>query len=266
MPLSVGVAERVAAERCYDLLMRVSQEELRRAWDSARGDADLKQRACVVILVADRMPTDGSEATYYRPGGPDRPHDHLKELVLRRTHPDVLNRYEWRHRVVIWAEIPGAPPEILGPLLRHELEHARQWQQYGRVFVELNTELREAHASAGVPGGYERMPAERAANLAAAAYAALHLAPETIAEICRLPAYRQFVDQGAEPLEGDVLTLTARQLLELAGATPAGLSPDQWEADLQSQAAAMRSWASRVLLDENDDQMPDLVVTQPYPG
>src|SRR3954447_27028139 len=117
---------------------------LRRAWDRARENAGLDARGCVVYLVKARMPQGAAEAGYYRPGGPDGPHDQLMQSVLRRVPPEMLEQYEYRHRVAIWSEIPGAPYALLDPLLRHELEHAAQYQRHGRPYSDFDGYLRDA--------------------------------------------------------------------------------------------------------------------------
>ncbi len=42
------------------------------------------------------------------------------------------------HRLAIWNELPGIPEVAIGPMLRHELEHARRWERSGTSFFEAD--------------------------------------------------------------------------------------------------------------------------------
>lgn len=208
------------------------------------------------------MPKGLAEAGYFRPGSPDGPHDLLTPTILRRIPPDLLDRYAGRHRVALWAQIPRAPFALLGPLLRHELEHAAQWQRYGRPFINLNDELREAWEVETRPGRYRQLPSERAANLAAAKYASNYLPPVTIARLRRSRRYRQFVDQSAVPLEDDVLALTVGALRAAVVDTESPAAEPGADA-IQHLEEAARSWPSDALERMRDDQL-DMVVTRPF--
>jgi hypothetical protein len=188
--------------------MRIGRKALRHTWDRARDDAGLDRRDCVIFLVKARMPHGRAEAGYYRPGGPDVPHDWLLPSILRRVPPETLERYENRHRVAIWSQIPSAPYALLGPLLRHELEHAAQYQRHGRSYSDLDGHLRELwEARSADSDRYLRLPSEREANLASARYAAACLDERRLRRLRRVRRYRHLVDNGAPALEADSLSL-----------------------------------------------------------
>src|SRR5215210_5849056 len=192
--------------------MRVGRKSLRCAWDSARDHAGLDRRDCVVFFVKARMPDGRAEASYYRPGRPDMPHEWLIPSILRLVPPDVLERYESRHRVAIWAEIPRAPYSLLDPLIRHELEHAVQWQHHGRAYTDLDGFLRELWDARANTERYLSLPSEREANLASAAYAGEVLDEERLGRLRRKSRYRHLVDFQAPARETDALTLMVEAL------------------------------------------------------
>jgi hypothetical protein len=245
--------------------MRVGKKALRRAWDRAREDAGLDRRDCVVFLVKARMPRGAAEAGYYRPGGPDAPHDQLIPSILRRVPPDILERYENRHRVAIWAAVPRAPFGLLEPLLRHELEHAAQWQRHGRPYSDLDDYVREAWDVRKHADRYLHLPSEREANLAAAAYAHAHLEHEHLRRLHRRRRYRQLVDRAAPALESDSLSLMVAALREARERFLPQCDPEERERELRSLEQHARDWPSDLLEGLRDEEPDDLVVvTHPY--
>jgi hypothetical protein len=234
--------------------MRIGHKELRNAWDRARDDAGLDRRDCVVFLVKARMPHGRAEAGYYRPGGPDMPHDWLSPSVIRHVPPETLARYEHRHRVATWSEIPGAPYALLDPLLRHELEHAAQWQRHGRSFIDLDGHLRDVWGTDANPERYLRLPAEREAN---------H--ERLLRRLRRRRRYRQVVDHEAPSLESDSLSLMVQALREAGDQFLPQLNVEQRKSELQSLEQNARNWPAD-MLDGLRDSEPDdvVVVTHPY--
>jgi hypothetical protein len=245
--------------------MRIGRKELRNAWDRARDDAGLDRRDCVIFLVKARMPRGRAEAGYYRPGGPDGPHDWLSPSVIRHVPPETLERYEHRHRVAIWSEIPGAPYALVDPLLRHELEHAAQWQRHGRSFSDLDGYLRDVLDARSDFQRYLRLPSEREANLAAATYAVLLLDDRRLRRLRRSRRYRQVVDHEAPPLESDSLSLMVKALREAGDQFLPQLNIEQRRSELQSLEQNARNWPPDVLDGLRDSEPDDVVVVaHPY--
>jgi hypothetical protein len=245
--------------------MRIGRKLLHAAWEHARDDAQLDYRDCVVFLVKAPMPHGKAEAGYYRPGGPDVPHDWLLPSVLRRVPPETLERYENRHRVAIWSEIPGAPYALLGPLLRHELEHAAQWQRHGRPFIDLDGHLRDVwntHANSDL---YLRLPPEREANLAAAVYADVLLDERRVRRLRRSRRYRHLVDNDAQPLEDDSLSLMVEALRDAGDQFLPNSGTDERNEELQRLEQNARDWPQDSLDALRDSEPVDLVVVaHPY--
>lgn len=244
--------------------MRIGRTLLRVAWDSARDDAGLDRRDCAIILVKARMRSGAAEAAYYRPGRSDGPHDELVPSVLRSVPPDVLERYESRHRVAIWSDIPGAPYVLLDPLLRHELEHAAQYQRHGRPYSDLDGHLRdvlEAHAN---PARYLQLPSEREANLAATSYASARLDEVHVRRLRRVRRYRQLVDRDATSLESDSLSLMVQALREVGDRFLPQFDAKRRQEELRNLEENARDWPQDLLEGLRDSESEDLVVTKPY--
>jgi hypothetical protein len=211
------------------------------------------------------MPQGKAEAGYYRPGAPDVPHDWLGPSIVRRVPPETLACYENRHRVAIWSEIPGAPYALLGPLLRHELEHAAQWQRHGRPYSDLDGILRGIRNADANSGRYLRLPPEREANLAAAAYADASLDERHLRRLRRGRRYRHLVDQDARPLENDSLSLIVEALRDAGDEFLPQFDADERKAELDRLERNAREWPED-LLDGLRDSVPEdlVVVTHPY--
>jgi hypothetical protein len=211
------------------------------------------------------MPRGLAEAGYYRPGGPDVPHDWLTPSILRRVPPETLEQYENRHRVAIWSEIPRAPYALLGPLLRHELEHAAQWQRCGRSYIDLDGHLREVWNARSKSERYLRLPSEREANLASAKYADTCLDERHMRRLRRSRRYRHLVDDEAPGLESDSLSLMVKALRDAGDQFLPQFDADQREEELQRLKQSGRDWPPDLLDGVRDSEADDLVVvTRPY--
>jgi hypothetical protein len=116
-----------------------------------------------------------------------------------------------RHRVGVWAE--GKSRAVVGALLRHELEHVRQWQrlrarQDALYTIAKDLLWRKAGNLDGCQGGLiNTIPAEDDCNAAAAIYVREHH-KDAVAEICRSDDFRHLACSlvGPQPIE----TLPAR--------------------------------------------------------
>jgi hypothetical protein len=243
--------------------MRVGRKSLRRAWDIARQDAGLDRRDCVAFLIKARMPHGRAEASYYRPGPPDMPHEWLIPSILRLVPPVVLERYANRHRVAIWSEIPRAPSALLDPLIRHELEHAVQWQRHGRSYSDLDAFLREVWDAQSDTERYLSLPSEREANLASAAYADECLDEGQLRRLRRKGRYRHLVDVQAPALEGDSLTLMVEALRDAGDKFLPQFNAKQRAERLGGLEQSARTWPPNVLDGLGDDEPDDLVVIAP---
>jgi hypothetical protein len=178
----------------------VDPERLRTQLERACEDAGLDPRAWVVWIVDALRPAGTTPIAYLQPAGEVRPDT---VLVFRAVGSERVHRYRLRaHRLAIWKELPGLPAVALGPMLRHELEHARRWERSGTVFYEADERLR---ASVG-RAGYPQLPTEREANAAAGAYARRTLSAPQLAE---LQACGEFADLLADdPAPADVVAAT----------------------------------------------------------
>lgn len=157
--------------------MTVDPDRLRTELERACEDAGLDPRGWVVWIVDAVRPAGTTPTAYLQPAGEVKPDT---VLVFRAVGPERVDPYRLTaHRLAIWRELPGFPDAALGPMLRHELEHARRWERSGTRFYEADERLR---ASVG-HSGYAQLPTEREANAAAAAYARRTLGTSELAEL-----------------------------------------------------------------------------------
>jgi hypothetical protein len=202
--------------------MTVDPDRLRTQLDRACEDADLDSRAWVVWIVDAVRPAGTTPIAYLQPAGEVRANT---VLVFRAVGPGRIHPYHLTaHRLAIWRELPGLPDAALGPMLRHELEHARRWERSGTAFYQADERLR---ASVG-RSGYPLLPTEREANAAGAAYARRTLTAPQLAE---LQACGEFADLLAgEPAPAGVVEATLALLGEKNMPAPAmsGDSPQTW--------------------------------------
>jgi hypothetical protein len=137
---------------------------IRPEWEAARADAGFAETDARLYPFAGIQSADGDHPYYFVPG-----HD----LVQSEKFPDELggrlqdaNEHRDSHRIAISV---GAPTVALGAKLRHELEHARQFDAHGKPLFNLN-DLALATLServGGLPGGgvlYNLNPMEIDAN------------------------------------------------------------------------------------------------------
>ena len=185
--------------------MTVDPDRLRTELERACEDAGLDPRAWVVWIVDAVRPAGTTPIAYLQPAGAVRP---STVLVFRAVGSERARPYHLTtHRLAIWRELPGLPDAALGPMLRHELEHARRWERSGTEFYEADERLR---ASVG-RAGYAQLPTEREANAAAAAYARRTL---SATQLAKLQACGEFTDLlAADAAPADVVAAT----LELIG-------------------------------------------------
>jgi hypothetical protein len=184
----------------------VDPQLLRAELARACEDAGLDPRAWVVWIVDAARPAGTTPIAYLHPAGEVRPDT---VLVFRAVGAERARSHRLvAHRLAVWRELPGMPDAALGPMLRHELEHAWRWERSGTAFYEADERLRAVAGSAG----YARLPTEREANAAALAYARRTL---TAPELEELRACGEFADLLAgDPAPADVVEATLALLGE----------------------------------------------------
>jgi hypothetical protein len=89
---------------------------------------------------------------------------------MRAVGSDLLHEYDGLHRFLALTDVPDAPPGAIATELRHEAQHACQFNLYGPQFVDLDRILRDLVRVTGAVL-YEQLPSERDANAAARAFA-----------------------------------------------------------------------------------------------
>jgi hypothetical protein len=206
---------------------------LRPELEGACADAGVDPASVVVFVVPSRQPEGTTPLAYLNPAGLVRPDT---VAVFRAVGSVRAARHAGAaHRLAVWRELPEFPAAALGPMLRHELEHARRFEQSGPAFFEADDLLRAAVRAAG-GHGYARLPSELEANAASAAYAARVLTGRQLAELRAVPECAALLD-GAEPPE-DVVEAT------LAALDPSRAARLRQECDAWDGAAWRRSAAT----------------------
>jgi hypothetical protein len=130
----------------------------------------------VLIHVHERMWEAPSKAAgHLRPGQPASGEDELDlddddELAKLNSANDVA-----RHRIVLYASYGEESRLVFAGLLRHELEHVRQWEVLGDAPFQLSQLIDDIHYARFADAPEERYlyrakPDEQDANAAAAAY------------------------------------------------------------------------------------------------
>jgi hypothetical protein len=146
-------------------------------WAAALGDARLDAAdVCLVLMVGPRPPT-ARFAIWHEPG------EHIVPgLDVTPDAADRANEASCKplHRVLLWSDFPATEVGVamLAGFMRHELEHARQWNALGYTIFELDDLLTDVvlqkTGNVGGPGGvggyYNFKPVEQDANAAASMY------------------------------------------------------------------------------------------------
>jgi hypothetical protein len=202
-------------------------------------DAGLDAGSVAVFVVDAVRPAGTTPIAYLHPAGfvwPDT------VAVFRAVGRERAQLHHLdAHRLAVWGELPGLPVAALGPMLRHELAHARRWERSGTRFFEADDLLRAAVRAAG-GAGYRSLPSELEANAASAAYAARTLTSAELAELGASPDCAALLDPGL-PAD-DVVEAT---LAELGRRTdwPGSMDGEARNAYLSELRAACASWDER---------------------
>lgn len=182
-------------------------DRLRLELAAACEDAAIDPATLVVWVIAVSRPRGTTPLAYLQPAGEVRAQT---VRLFRAVGAERAAAYQQSaHRLALWGALPGLPDAALGPMLRHELEHARRWERSGPRFFEADDLLRDAvRAADGV--GYATLPSELEANAASAAYAARTLPPSELEALGELDELRPLLEPGAPP--ADVVDTTVAAL------------------------------------------------------
>jgi hypothetical protein len=194
----------------------VEPSDLRTVLLPACRHADLNPASFVVWIVDATRPPGATPLAYLHPAGEVRDDTVLVFRAVGGERAGALARRA--HRIAVWRRLPGLPATALGAMLRHELAHARRWEDSGAAFYEADERLRAAVGSES----YARLPTEREANAEAAAYARLSLGS---AELARLAAVPELADLFTAAPPDDVVGETLALLGEEVEVTRERLEP-----------------------------------------
>jgi hypothetical protein len=159
-----------------------------RLFQDALADAGVFEDTAVLFIVPGAPPPDAPEFAYLPPGD----WGYLMNSVLRDV-GDRLFEFRLVHRFAVYNELIAASPDAMAAVgLRHEAEHAEQFNRHGPSLFNLESILRRAMARAGCRHDYTRIPSERAANCAAAGFAQARYA-DAIPAIAADERFSQFV-------------------------------------------------------------------------
>jgi hypothetical protein len=190
----------------------IDMEQLEPVWEAALAHAGYEVGAALLYPFEGARASDGSGAVHFPPGHEIGEADQMDHEGYIRVANEPKNRD--LHRIALWT---GVDPPVLAGRLRHELEHARQWDRFGQPIFDLyDLLLREVlPAKAGGLDGclgmyFNAIPAEQDANAAAAIFVHDQQGDDAIAALCRDPDYRNLGCSllGAQPLD----TLPARMV------------------------------------------------------
>lgn len=200
-------------------------------------DAGLDPSSFVVFVVEATRPPGATPLAYLHPGAEVRP-DTVR--VFRFVTAERARRHGGDHRLAVWRELPGVPRPALGPMLRHEVEHARRFERSGPAFFEAD-ELLRRHVDREGGHAYALLPSEREANAASSVYAARRLSASECEAVLGCSDCVNLL--GASPPPADVVAATLTLLAELVALAPAATGGSLPAVD--TLAAACRDWQAR---------------------
>jgi hypothetical protein len=230
-------------------------DRLRAELHACCDEAGLDPGSFVVFVVDGRRPQGTTPMAYLQPAGVVLPDT---VLVFRVVGSARAGRHRLgAHRLATWRDLPGIPEAAVGPILRHELEHARRWERSGTRFFEADDLLRASVRRAG-GHGYSFLPSELEANAASAAFAARTLAPGALEELRGCDDCEALL-AGASP-PADVVEATLAELARRDDWSPPGGAGRA--AYLDAVRAACAAWdpvAARALVGGRDGPVVELV-------
>jgi len=229
----------------------VDAEAIEADWAAALDDAELDSTDCRLMCLS--ASNGGPTAGHYPPK-----RELGEDELLTEDAAHTLNAPEvrCRHRVVVVRDTPAgeAGRALLAAKLRHELEHARQWNALGDAPQRLSCLIDAVIDELGVSGReartiYRAQPNERDANAAATNFVQGRFTAGAIAALAAGDdAVLVATEPGPEPLEtlvdrnlhfllqyADVCSTLPGFLDELAEIDPELL--EKWK-QLESQSAS----------------------------
>jgi hypothetical protein len=184
----------------------LEQNRLREALLAACADAGIAPGTVIAFLVPLVRPEGTTPLAYLHPDGSVRPDT---VAVFRAVGAARASRRRASaHRLALWAELPGIPDCALGPMLRHELEHARRYERSGPFFFEADDLLRRALRATG-GNGYAALPSELEANAVSASYAVRTLSAGELDELRACEDCRGLLAAATPPADVVGATLAA---------------------------------------------------------
>jgi hypothetical protein len=241
--------------------VRVERDRVREALLAACADAGIDPGNVVVFMVDANRPADTTPIAYLQPAG------YVQQEtagVFRAVGTEQAHAYHLAaHRLAIWCGLPGIPEAALGPMLRHELEHAKRWKLSGTRFFEADEWLRAALPRGdGFDSAYAALPTESEANAASTAYARRILSDSQIAELAGVEDCRDLVC--AAPLAGDdVVERTLAQLEQTQNWGPVWFDAIKRADFIESTRASVGEWSeigAGTLPLERDEPLIELVL------
>jgi hypothetical protein len=192
-------------------------ERFRRQLHAACADAAIDPASVVAYIVQAPRPAGTTPLAYLHPAGTVQPDT---VAVFRAVGATRTARHtNAAHRLAIWGELPGIPDCAVGPMLRHELEHARRWERSGTRFFEADDLLRAALRANG-GHAYALIPSEIEANSASAAYAERTLSASELDEVRDCDECAGLL--APRPVPEDVVAATLAELAVMNGWGPEG--------------------------------------------
>lgn len=184
-------------------------DRLRSELAGACADAGLDPGSLAVFVVDAVRPAGTTPMAYLHPAGFVWPDTVAVFRAVGRERAQLPHRSSHRsaHRLAVWRGLPGLPAAALGPMLRHELAHARRWEQSGTRFFEADDLLRAAVRAAN-GDGYGSLPSELEANAASAAYAERTLTPADFTGLSACADCAALLDPAPPPADVVEATLT----------------------------------------------------------
>jgi hypothetical protein len=218
-------------------------EHLRQELLAACDDAGIAPASVVAYVVAAARPAGTTPLAYLHPAGVVRSET---VAVFRAIGSTRVARHQLTaHRLALWGELPGIPDCALGPMLRHELEHARRWERSGTRFFEADEILRAAVRGAG-GHVYATLPSEVEANAASAAYARRTLSESELDEVRACEECAALV--APEPNLRDIVGATLAELAARDDWGPGASGRAAYLAEVERDCAAWDSAAAHSLL------------------
>jgi len=238
-------------------------DRLRSELTGACADSGLDPGSLVVFVVDAVRPAGTTPMAYLHPAGFVWPDTVAVFRAVGRDRAQLLHRSPQNgiaHRIAVWDGLPGLPVAALGPMLRHELAHARRWEQSGTRFFEADDLLRSAVRAAG-GDGYGSLPSELEANAASAAYAARTLTPAALARLAACADCAALLDRAPRP--ENVVEATLSELCRRSDWSPwvDAAAREAYVSEVRAACAAWDEQSARALAAGRD--APALEVVSP---